>query len=121
MSLDSVTAMINLDMVGRLQGKPLVVYGTHDPSMLRTLVDSAGSITGQRLRKLGPGDGRSDHASFRRRDVPALHFHTGEHPDYHTARDRTQRIDGPGLMRVIDVVEATARLIADHAERLPRD
>lgn len=120
-SLDSITAMINLDMVGRLQGKPLIVYGTHSSSVLRTLVDSAGSITGQRLRPLGPGEGRSDHASFRRHDVPALHFHTGEHLDYHTARDRTERIDGPGLMRVIDVVEATTRLLADHAGRLPRD
>lgn len=106
-------------MVGRLRGKSLVVYGTISSPVLIALLDSAS--TGQRLRRAGPGDGRWDHASFREHDVPALHFFTGEHVDYHTIGDRTEDIDGPGLVRVIDVVEATTRLIADLPERLPRD
>jgi hypothetical protein len=36
---------------------------------------------------------RSDQWPFLQRGVPALFFHTGLHPDYHTMNDRPERID----------------------------
>jgi len=43
--------------------------------------------------------------------VPAPHFTTGEHEDYHRATDTADRIDLVGLVRVIDYVERVARLV----------
>jgi len=47
---------------------------------------------------------RSDHWPFLQRGVPALWFHTGLHPDYHTVYDRPEKIN-------YDKMERIARLV----------
>jgi len=40
-------------------------------------------------------------------------FTTGEHGAYHTVRDVASRINGAGLLTIIDVAEAIVRAAAD--------
>lgn len=47
---------------------------------------------------------RSDHWPFLQRGVPAVWFHTGLHPDYHTIYDRPEKIN-------YDKMEKIARLV----------
>jgi hypothetical protein len=62
---------------------------------------------------LWPGAGRSDDSSFVDRHVPALHFFTGFHDDYHRPGDDWNRIDPAGTARVATLaLELAARIAA---------
>lgn len=107
-----MTAMINMDMVGRLAGGPLIVSGVDTAEEWRTLLDPAAARAGITLAMRGEGYGPSDHASFYVKDIPVLHFFTNTHGDYHKPSDDWEKIDGPGLEKVsaivTDVVSAAA-------------
>lgn len=127
--LDSVDAMINFDMVGRLRDDKLIVYGVSTARELPALLDSANagvssegrpsaSRTPLRLTALGDGFGPSDHSSFYARNIPVLHFFTDLHDDYHRASDVASKINAPGEARVVALAERVIRAIADRQERL---
>jgi hypothetical protein len=112
--LERSVAMINLDMVGRLEDRPLIVNGTATAAEWPELISGAnGSIARPLELELHPsGSGPSDHASFDAAGVPVLHFFTGTHSDYHRPGDDWQKIDGAGLERIIDLVAALVVTLA---------
>ena len=57
--------------------------------------------------------GRSDDAPFYRKNVPALHFCTGTHKDYHKPSDDSEKIDADGAAQVVGLVGAVARELAN--------
>lgn len=118
-SLDSMTAMLNLDMIGRLRSQGVIVHGLDTSPLLDALLDSANVAIQLPLRKR-PDIGRSDQVSFSAHGIPAVHFFTGEHSDYHTLGDRPDRLNVSGLVSIINVAELLARLIADYPALLPR-
>jgi hypothetical protein len=103
--LDSIVAMFNFDMVGRLRDNKLLVYGTGTATELPALVDSANLKIVPALAIQGGGDGfgSSDHASFYAKNIPVLHFFTDNHPDYHAATDDVEKINASGEARVVDL------------------
>jgi hypothetical protein len=107
-----LTAMINLDMVGRLGAGPLIVYGVDTAEEWRTLVDPAAERAGMKIATRGEGYGPSDHTSFYTKDVPVLHLFTNTHGDYHKPSDDADKIDAAGLEKVskmvVDIVSAAA-------------
>jgi hypothetical protein len=117
--MDSVAAMLNFDMVGRLTDDRLIVYGVATADELPALLDSA-NARGPKLAVKGMGDGfgPSDHSAFFAKDVPVLHFFTDQHADYHAATDDVDKINGPGEARVVDLAHGVARTIADRPARL---
>ena len=116
--LDSIDAMLNFDMVGRLRNDKLIVYGVATASEMRGIVDSANSIRPLHIDPVGDGFGPSDHASFYGKKIPVLHFFTDMHEDYHRATDVASKVNVPGELRVIDYAERIARAIADRGARL---
>jgi predicted metalloprotease with PDZ domain len=64
------------------------------------------------------GIGRSDNISFYNKKVPALHFFTGNHADYHRPSDTWEKLNYEGMNRIAELVLATARRIADATEPL---
>jgi len=119
---DTVT-MINLDMIGRARGRVEVGGLANASPALRADVEAAARVSGLDARAGGPGAGRSDDSNFLDRGVPALHFFTGFHDDYHRPSDDWDRIDAGGTARVATlVVELAARLAArdDRAALTPR-
>ena len=118
--LDSVQAMLNFDMVGRLRNDRLIVYGTSSAAELPAIIDSAnaGPLQLTELRALGDGTGPSDHSSFYLKGVPVLHFFTDIHPDYHRATDDADKLNAPGEARVVTFAERVARAVADRPARL---
>jgi hypothetical protein len=117
--VDSVAAMLNFDMVGRLTNDKLLVYGTATAAELPALLDSA-NAAGPKLQVKGIGDGfgPSDHSSFYVKNVPVLHFFTDQHADYHAATDDPATLDYAGAARVTDLAHGVARAIADRPARL---
>lgn len=60
---------------------------------------------------------RSDHWPFLQRGVPALWFHTGLHPDYHTIYDRPEKINYEKMERVARLVYQTSWNLAQQEGR----
>ena len=116
--LDSVVAMLNFDMVGRMRGDSLIVYGVATAREMPAVLDSANARTGLSVRALGDGFGPSDHSSFFARNIPVLHFFTNLHADYHRATDDADKINAPGAARVIDLAQRVVREIDARDARL---
>lgn len=109
-----IVAMINFDMVGRLNGGPMQLDLTWTGEELRTLTDSVfdAAKVAHVWRRL---DGSaSDHESFGRSGVPSLHLSSGTHRDYHRPTDLADRIDVAGLTHVVTATELLVRALADN-------
>lgn len=117
-TIDDTIAMINLDMVGRSNGQ-VEVGGLNSSPSLAGDVNAAAKTAGIDARRGGPGAGRSDDASFLDKDIPALHFFTGFHADYHRPSDDWERIDAPGTARVATLALELAARLAARADRPP--
>lgn len=116
--LESVGAMVNFDMVGRLRNAKLIVYGVATATELPAIVDSANVAPRLTISAVGDGFGPSDHSSFYAKGIPVLHFFTDLHDDYHRATDDIERIDAGGEARVVALAERVVRAIGDRSKRL---
>ena len=116
--IDSIDAMLNFDMVGRLRADKLIVYGVATAKELPSILDSANATTRLAVAAQGDGFGPSDQSSFYARSIPVLHFFTDLHEDYHRATDIAAKIDAGGEARVVALAERVARAIADRPSRL---
>ncbi|MCC6252907.1 MAG: M20/M25/M40 family metallo-hydrolase [Bacteroidia bacterium] len=116
MPLTDVNMMINMDMVGRLepQSKKLMVYGV---GTAPEFVDIISSIkTDMNVMTDSSGVGPSDHTSFYLKDIPVLHFFTGQHSDYHKPGDDTEKINFEGEEEVLQFIIS----IISQVEKLPK-
>ena len=117
---DSIIAMFNLDMIGRLRGKHLILYRGGDNKRFDRLVDSVERlppVLDFDLDRTPTSRATSDEISFERAGIPVLGFFTDFHADYHRAGDVVARINFPGLETVVDLSERVIRAIADGNER----
>jgi len=114
--LAETVAMLNLDMIGRSNGR-VEVGGLDAAPSLKADVDAASRIAGIDVRRGGPGAGRSDDSSFLDHRVPALHFFTGFHDDYHRPSDDWNRIDAEGTARVATLALELAARLAGRQDR----
>jgi len=107
--LHEIDVVLNLDMVGRLRKNRLEIFGAE--AKLEGILEGANSDPSFSLAMKSESTGRSDDLPFSSHGIPALHFTTGEHRDYHRATDTIDRVNMAGLVRVIDYVERVARLV----------
>lgn len=101
-NLESVHAMLNMDMVGRLDTTTfnLAVSGTGTSTRWHQLLDSI--PTGKlHLKTSESGVGPSDHTSFYLQKIPVLHFFSGTHPDYHKPGDVASKINYLGMANIM--------------------
>lgn len=94
--LSRTLAMINLDMVGRLEDEAMIVYGMGTPPEWEEVVSAANEGIGIALAYEQEGYGPSDHTSFYANDVPVLHLFTNVRA--HTRRGG--RVAGQALGRL---------------------
>src|SRR2546427_426827 len=112
--LARTVAMVNFDMVGRLQARRLSVSGGDSGSSLRALVSEAAQNEGIGTDLQGSPHSPSDHSRFYEAGVPVLFFHTSIHGDYHRPTDTADKIDAAGMARVAAVaVRVIERLATD--------
>jgi hypothetical protein len=116
--IDSIDAMLNFDMVGRMRNDKLIVYGVASARELSAIVDSANVAPAFAITAVGDGYGPSDHSSFYAEGIPVLHFFTDLHEDYHRATDVASKVDVADEARVVNYAERIARAIANRPARL---
>jgi hypothetical protein len=113
--LQSAVAMLNMDMIGRLRDRKLVVGGSRSGSTLNAIL--ARSEKKHHL-ELDTSElavyGSSDHTSFKTRMIPVLFFFTGLHSDYHRPTDTADKID-------FRMAAAVAAFVADVTWELASD
>ena len=113
--VDSIYAMLNMDMVGRLRGARLLALGAATAKEFPSLLDSLNTPPRFDLRASGDGWGPSDHAVFFAARRPVLHFFTDLHEDYHRSTDDWDRINASGLAQVAGFVADLAWTLANRA------
>jgi putative aminopeptidase FrvX len=110
--LASVSYMINMDMIGRLdpQTKSVIVHGTGTSPTWEPLLKKLANDN-LNIKTDSSGTGPSDHTSFYLKNLPVLHFFTGSHSDYHKPSDDSEKINAEGekevLKLIIKIIEAT--------------
>ena len=141
--LDKTVAVLNMDMIGRNEEVPeggdsrfrgldlqtaesnrnaVNIIGTTRTNDLKSEVERANRSIGLDLRlrydnNLSNLMRRSDHWPFLQRGVPALWFHTGLHPDYHTVYDRPEKINYTKMEKVARLVYQMSWNLAQEASR----
>lgn len=127
--IEKTVAMINMDMVGRLNEDKLTVGGIGTANEWKDLVGKKNiiEIIQPQLDKDAPivkgakplfalqlnedGFGPSDHSSFYGKQIPVLFFFTGTHLDYHKPSDTADKINYEGLEKITNFVGEIVRSI----------
>lgn len=141
--LERTAAYLNLDMIGRNQEVPpdgggrfrglevqsaesnanaINILGYSRAPELADVVADANERTGLTLRFRYDNNEsnllrRSDHWPFLQNDVPAVWFHAGLHPDYHTPLDDPDRIEYEKMTRIVRLVHQASWDAANAAFR----
>jgi hypothetical protein len=108
---DPVLAMINLDMIGRLDDGDLTIFGTGTSPEWEPLLDTV-SHDSLSVRRAASGSGASDHASFYEIGIPVLHYFSGTHDEYHMEGDTADLINIAGMTWILDHTEQVIRNLA---------
>jgi len=105
-NLEQTAIMINMDMIGRLNEKPITVGGVGSAKTLSETIEVVQKNHTLKIDKniSGMDFGRSDHANFYREDIPVLFFFTGAHQDYHKPSDDWDKIDYQGEKEILNFV-----------------
>jgi hypothetical protein len=118
--LDEIDLCLNLDMVGRAGSGRLQVLGAGSSPVFGAWMPSVAEAAELELDVSlgGHGVGGSDHQTFLRAGVPALHLFSGLHADYHRPSDDVEGFEAEGAARV---VRLCAELVASaqHEADLP--
>ncbi len=115
---ESTFLMINLDMVGRLKGGKLTVFGSNTGDRLPGWLELANARVGLSLDLRETMQGNSDHSGWYERKVPVLVPFTGLHSDYHRPSDDTERLDVDGIAQVARLSYRVAVIAAEAEEPL---
>lgn len=98
--LEQIDAMINLDMVGRLNEQKLLIFGTGTSDDWPAVLDRV-QFDSLNIETIQDGTGASDHTSFYNKKIPVLHYFTDTHADYHRPSDDPEFINYQGEQRVL--------------------
>jgi hypothetical protein len=128
--IGSISANINLDMIGR--NDPNTVYVIASNSLSTELYNVLKTVSGQPfgLKLDYTYDdkyqsehfySRSDHYPFIRMGVPAVTFFTGKTPEYHQAEDTIDKVDFAKMEKIARLAYAAALEIGNRPELLKLD
>jgi aminopeptidase YwaD len=116
--LGEATAMINMDMIGRLRNGKVYVGGIGSGSTFKPIVEKAAKDYGLDDDLTGSGvDGSSDHTSFLVKGVPTLFFFSGLHSDYHKPSDTWDKINADDAVKLLGEIDEIATTLADATNR----
>jgi aminopeptidase YwaD len=117
--LTQTVAMLNMDMVGRLQNRALTIGGSGTSSTWGTILPRENADSAFVLTLNPDGFGPSDHSSFYGKDIPVLFFFTGVHDDYHKPSDDWEKINYAGEEKITKFVRRITHDIDTMAVRPP--
>ena len=116
--LKNTMAMLNMDMIGRLNNDRLFIGGVGTSPSFRSWLEELNNSVHLHLDYSDSGYGASDHMSFNAKKLPVLFFFSGLHTDYHKPTDTSDKINAKGAVRVLSLVYLTLDKVVTNAGRL---
>lgn len=110
---DRCIGMLNLDTVGRLGKRKLLVLGGSSAVEWVHIFRGAGYVTGVEAEMISQDLDSSDQTCFHDAGIPAVQLFTGPHPDYHRPTDTSDKIDSEGLTKVASVAKEVIEYLAN--------
>ncbi|MBM3287986.1 MAG: M20/M25/M40 family metallo-hydrolase [Candidatus Eisenbacteria bacterium] len=111
--IESVIAMINLDTVGRIEKKRLLVLSASSAAEFPKMIRGVGLGFDLDLTIPDKGPFGSDQISFIAKGVPALHLFSGPNADYHRTSDTPEKMNYEGLVEIAGFTAELVRYLAD--------
>ena len=115
--LERTVAMINMDMIGRLRNRSLIVQGVGTSVGFETIANRHNKDSAFVLRLSKDGYGPSDQSSFYAKHIPVFFFFTDTHPDYHLPSDTYDKINYQGMEKIVRYVEEIAQDLDETSDR----
>jgi len=116
--LEDIVAMINMDMIGRLEGRAVEVWAVGTGKEFDAFIDKhVADTTNLQVKKEAGMRFDSDHASFYAKDIPVIFVFSGLHEDYHRPSDDVDKIDYDGAIGIVQFIQAVADDIIQADER----
>ena len=112
-----IVTMVNFDMVGRMVDNKLTVFGTGSSDIFAGIINEAALADTVSITLNADGYGPSDQSSFDNIRIPVLFMFTGAHLDYHSPTDDYEKINFPGLAKVVCFSDDVIRAIDSKNER----
>ncbi|MES2560925.1 MAG: M20/M25/M40 family metallo-hydrolase [Bacteroidota bacterium] len=112
-SLANISCMLNMDMIGRLNDSThkVTVFGVGtSPAYTHVF---ANIQTGLKIGYDSSGIGPSDQTSFYLKNIPVLHFFSGQHTDYHKSSDDASKINYKGEVAILEIMKQVAEQLAN--------
>ena len=116
--LKHVVFVFNADMIGRLRGNRVEVFGTRSAPGLRKLLSQDNADFGLQLDFMWHVNADGDHYSFFEHNIPFLMLHTGTHDNYHRPSDDAELIERDGMQSVSQLMFRVADDLAE-ADTVP--
>ena len=111
-------AMINLDTVGRLEGRTLQLFSTESAYEWPFMAQGIGFTIGVDSSLPAQTIASSDHVSFLNAGIPAIHLFSGVHADYHRPGDSADKLDTAGMSDIALWVEEAMVYLAERSDPL---
>jgi len=115
---ENTTAMINLDMVGRVRDGTLQALGGDTAPEWEEVFAGPAEAAGLTVDLGGDGYGPSDHTSFYEKRVPVVHLFSGTHEEYHTPDDDLETLNLTGGTQVMSLLDGVVRALAVRPDKL---
>jgi hypothetical protein len=115
--IEDVSAMLNLDMVGRCRQNKVMVYGVGTGTGFDKVLESANKNIELDLKPTSDGFGGSDQQSFVNVSIPVMFFFTGSHEDYHKPSDSAEKLDVAAQAKITALVYKAAAEVINAAQR----
>ncbi len=106
-------AMVNLDSVGRLEGRPIQVFGADSAYEWPFMAQGIGFTIGVDSILADSVIASSDHVPFLNHGIPAIHLFAGSHADYHRPTDTADKLDYQGMSDIALWVEEAMVFLGD--------
>ncbi len=113
---EQIFAYLNMDMIGRLE-KNASLFGMSSSSIWEREVEKSNVAIGLSISPQQDSYLPTDATPFYMKGVPILSASTGAHVDYHTPRDRAEKLNYPGLRDIARLIAAVTRSLVGRAER----
>jgi hypothetical protein len=107
--IETISCMFNMDMVGRLKAeRTLAINGTGTSPFWEKNIKKMNKKMDRSFELVlsQSGVGPSDHTSFYNVGIPAIHFFTGQHGEYHKPTDTENLINYEGLTDIVRYIES---------------
>ena len=111
----AVAAYLNMDMIGRLDGK-LIVQGVGSSSIWPGEIERRNVPVGLSISIQEQAILPTDTTAFYQKGVPVLSLFTGAHSDYHSPRDTADKVNYEGLTKIARFVSLIARSLSTQAD-----